>query len=252
MNSTSTPGYGPKLHYLLKNIDPSLGIFIVLILVSFILWFKVSAISLLSAGNNYLVVFGGMGYKDGAVNFDKSDLCIFDDLRLFDLVNKRWLPANTFQQPSTSQHSSPGARYAHLSSLNGNRLTIIGGQDLDSQWLGDIHVYDLDSKRWIASTDYPKYCGAYRSIIVSSAHRVVFPINKDTDSSGFPGVQPSFQLQNAPLQSFRPRSPLIHLPYAEPLDPTYASDLYLYSNYNVSTHSFVTLYSLICHAISVY
>ena len=175
-----------------------------------------------------------MGYRDGAVSFEKEDLCVYDDIRLYDLATRRWLPYASHNPPYDSKPQLvPGSRYAHLTSVNGDRLTIIGGQDLQSQWLGDIHVYDLKSKRWISKVVYPKYCGAYRSIAVSSANRVVAPKNESPESSGFPGVQPQFQLQNAPLQSFRQRAPLVHLPYSDPLENPGDADIYLYSNYNV-------------------
>ena len=69
----------------------------------------------------------------------------------------------------------PQPRYAHLSCVSGDRLFIIGGQNLDNSWLNDVCIYDLRSRTWILKRDYPHDRGVYRSVAVSANSRVHLP-----------------------------------------------------------------------------
>ncbi|OBZ71369.1 Protein ral2 [Grifola frondosa] len=74
---------------------------------------------------NNLIVFGGMAIKPQSDN--PEDLCVLNDVRMFDLNTKHWLPSVPIPSDSSLV---PNARYAHLSSVTADRLFVIGGQDL--------------------------------------------------------------------------------------------------------------------------
>ncbi|KAI0781973.1 galactose oxidase [Abortiporus biennis] len=183
--------------------------------------------------NNHLIVFGGMAIKSQSDN--PEDLCVLNDVRLFDLSTRRWLPS-----PSSSGEASPSlipkARYAHLSSVTADRLFIIGGQDLNNVWLDDIHVFDLAAKKWVNRRDYPRHCGTYRSVAVTSSMRVRYPQeeNRTAQSAklGPPGAR--FSTDNNPVNTENITTPdsFIHLPYSMPPTEEYPCDIFLFSNYN--------------------
>jgi len=130
----------------------------------------------------------------------------------------------------------PKPRYAHLSSVSGNRLFIIGGQDLDSVWLDDVYIYDLNSRTWVLKRDYPRHCGTYRSVAVSAGLRVHQP-QDDARNPSPARVKPLFHTGKSPSgasTSQTSRDSLIHLPYSTPPTDEFPNEIYLYSNYNVS------------------
>lgn len=167
-----------------------------------------------------------------------DDLCVLNDVHIFDISTGHWL-----RLPSESPISDslvPRARYAHLSSVTSNRLFIIGGQDINNTWLDDVCIYDLARRGWIERRNYPRHCGTYRSIAVSSNTTVRLPQEERPTlpaSSPPPGqglgsrLDPSFDLESTPSDS------LIHLPYSAPPTKEHPSDIYMYSNYNVSSLS---------------
>ncbi|KAF9343759.1 hypothetical protein BGX26_005240, partial [Mortierella sp. AD094] len=117
-----------------------------------------------NAYKNTVVFFGGMGPSgNAAVEGQTQDLIVFDDIKVLDLELLQWRQVRI---PS-SQHA-PKPRYAHLSSISGNKLIIIGGQDINNQYIEEISVLDLDCMQWTASMPFEKHCGSYRSIAVSS------------------------------------------------------------------------------------
>lgn len=164
-----------------------------------------------------------------------DELCVLNDVRLFDLTARRWLPAP--QTLATSDHLVPRARYAHLSAITADRLFIIGGQDFYNTWLDDVCVYDLLGKAWVLRREYDRHCGTYRSVAVSSNLCVRFPLEDRRPSSpsalGPPGARfredkiPDPKVEAAPSESLQ------HLPYSAPPTEDHPADIYLYSNYNV-------------------
>lgn len=221
----------------------------------------------LCPGNNYLIIFGGMGHKpEGSTN---DDLVVLNDVRFFDIQAFRWLPPDpppsrdgSSASPSTADpidpvgggssirpggDFSPRARYAHLSSVSGARLYIIGGQDLQNAWLDDVCVYDLRARRWAARRDYPRHAGTYRSVAVAAQLRVRDPAREAeartaTASSERPGLNLGppggrFTLDRHPPSAkgeYTSSENLIHLPYSTDATEDFPNDIYLYSNYNVS------------------
>ena len=190
---------------------------------------------LVVTGNNHLVVFGGMSSQPDSTNPDEH--CVLNDVRFFDLSTRRWLPASpTSLLPGSF---SPRSRYAHLSSVTSDRLFIIGGQDFFNTWLDDICVFDLVSQSWVQKRDYPRHCGTYRSVAVSST-TVVRSSQDESHSSltlGPPGSR--FKSSKPPSISddITSSESLIHLPYSVTPTEDHPCDIYLYSNYNVRPNS---------------
>lgn len=194
--------------------------------------------------NGHLVVFGGMSNKLDSINPD--DLCVLDDVRLFDLSTHSWLPAQetNSQGPSQPLDSTeyqdplvPRARYAHLSSITGDRLFIIGGQDFFNVWLDDVCVFDLQQKLWVLRQDYPRHCGTYRSVAVSASMCVRNPQQDEarhniSASLGPSGTRFMGDKTGQPVQGVTPSDGLVHLPYSVQATRENPSDIFLYSNYN--------------------
>jgi leucine-zipper-like transcriptional regulator 1 len=186
-------------------------------------------------GNNQLIIFGGMSNQLDSVN--PEELCVLNDVRFFDLVTQHWLPDVQSSVPA-SDSLTPRARYAHLSSVTADRLFIIGGQDFNNTWLDDVCVYDLVGKAWVQRRDYPRHCGTYRSVAVSSTTAVRLPQEEIRNSQsastlGPPGQRFGPDMDPPPSPEFTPTESLIHQPYSAPPSDDHPSDIYLYSNYNV-------------------
>ncbi|KAF8582815.1 regulatory protein ral2 [Ramaria rubella] len=177
--------------------------------------------------NNHLVVFGGMGYKSS--DSAQETLCVLNDVCFYSLAESRWLPADEApSSPSSPQSLIPRARYAHLSTVSSNMLFIIGGQDLANGWLDDIHVYDLAARSWVHRSDYPRHCGTYRSVALSSNLCV-----RNPNSEPAPPPASRFRQEDSPsvLPVTSPDT-FVQLPYSTPPTPSLPSEIYLYSNYN--------------------
>ncbi|KAL6303469.1 regulatory protein ral2 [Sparassis latifolia] len=183
--------------------------------------------------NNHLIIFGGMAIKPQSDN--PEDLCVLNDVRLFDLSSGHWLPSSSTVGDPTFV---PNARYAHLSSVTGDRLFIIGGQDLANVWLDDVYIYDLVAKSWVQRRDYSRHCGTYRSVAVTADMRVRLPQEEmqagESLSSklGPPGAR--FKTDKTPSSTAPITQPdsLIHLPYSASPTDDYPCDIFLFSNYN--------------------
>lgn len=166
-----------------------------------------------------------------------EELCVLNDVRFFNLATRRWLPpsANNPQEPV------PKARYAHLSAVTSNRLFVIGGQDLSNVWLDDIYVFDLRTQTWTQRRDYPRHCGTYRSVAVCSNVAVRFPqeeikVGSHTSNLGPSGTR--FSRNPSTTKEFTAQDALIHLPYSDAPTDDHPSDIYLFSNYNVSSYAY--------------
>ncbi|KAJ7708302.1 hypothetical protein B0H17DRAFT_917185 [Mycena rosella] len=101
--------------------------------------------------NNHLVVFGGLGARGN--NAKSEQLQVLNDVRLFNISTRRWLPPA--RTPGLSPLTLvPRPRHTHLSCISSNRLLIIGGQDFFGERLDDVCVYDLGKKEWIQRQQY--------------------------------------------------------------------------------------------------
>ncbi|KAJ1032409.1 hypothetical protein NDA16_000435 [Ustilago loliicola] len=132
-----------------------------------------------------IIIFGGMGYSqrtDAKTGTSVAEeLCVLDELLAFDLTTQQWdysfdvvphrSPSTPDSDPaSTSQADTlrPAPRYAHLSSLSGDTLSIIGGQNLANQYVESINLFSLSQNRWIGAQRFRKQCGSYRSLSVGA------------------------------------------------------------------------------------
>ncbi|KAF9902417.1 hypothetical protein EC991_004964 [Linnemannia zychae] len=123
-----------------------------------------------NAYKSTIVIFGGMGpSSSGSSEGQPQDLVVFDDIKILDLELLQWRQVRIPSSPH-----APKPRYAHLSSVSGNKLVIIGGQDINNQYIEEVSVLDLDSLQWIASMPFEKHCGSYRSIAVSGSGKGSF------------------------------------------------------------------------------
>lgn len=189
-----------------------------------------------TTGNNHLVIFGGMSSQPDSNNPDEH--CVLNDVRFYDLSTKHWLPpspASLLAGPF-----SPRSRYAHLSSVTANRLYIIGGQDFFNTWLDDVCIFDLVSQSWVQRRDYPRHCGTYRSLAVSSTTVVRSPQDESHSSLTLGPAGSQFKPSKSssiPPDDITPPESLIHLPYSVPPTEDHPCDTYLYSNYNVRSNS---------------
>ncbi len=182
-----------------------------------------------------------MGLKPEAEE-GTEELCVLNDVCFYDIPARRWMPPSW----SLQEHPFvplPKPRYAHLSSVSGDKLFIIGGQDLDSVWLDDVYIYDLPAKTWVLRRDYPRHCGTYRSVAVSADLRVHLPHEGPRNHSPGPG-KPLFRTgqQTSAPASLTSRDTLIHLPYSAQATDDFPNDIYLYSNYNVSQLIVIVLF----------
>lgn len=109
--------------------------------------------------NKSIVIFGGMGYS----RVSTDGLCVLDDISVFDIESACWKRPTI--EPSLF---APRPRYAHLSAVTDDQLLIIGGQDMNNNYLGEINVLDLRTWQWIHAKSFDKHVGAYRSVAVSA------------------------------------------------------------------------------------
>ncbi|KAK0201769.1 hypothetical protein DFS33DRAFT_1017652 [Desarmillaria ectypa] len=188
--------------------------------------------------NNQLIIFGGMSNQPDSPN--PEELCVLNDVRFFDLTTGHWLPSSQTVTP-INDSLIPRARYAHLSSVTADKLFIIGGQDFFNTWLDDVCVYDLLAKTWVQRRDYPRHCGTYRSVAVSSnlivrlpqeevrAYNSTAPVARFRTNNGNTNTTPSLSSAN---EDFTPPESLVYHPYSTTPTKDHPADIYLYSNYN--------------------
>ena len=175
-----------------------------------------------------------MSNQPDSINPD--ELCVLNDVHFYNFSTRRWLPA--IPNPP-SDPFLPRARYAHLSSVTADRLFIIGGQDFFNTWLDDVCVFDLITRTWVQRRDYPRHCGTYRSVAVSSHNVVRSPQDEMQASLTSSTLGPDgsrFKLSksiSSSSEDITPSENLMHLPYSSPPTEDHPSDIYLYSNYNV-------------------
>lgn len=183
-------------------------------------------------GNNHLIVFGGMSSQPDSVN--PEELCVLNDIHFFNLTTRQWLPAPVSPELDSS---IPRGRYAHLSAVSGDKLFIIGGQDFHNTWLDDVCMFDFVTQKW-TQQHYPRHCGTYRSVAVSSPTIIRMPEEEIStrhppSGSGQTNAQPvSARPITGPSETTSSEN-LIHLPYLSAPSMNHPSDIYLYSNYNV-------------------
>ncbi|KAG1456604.1 hypothetical protein G6F46_003993 [Rhizopus delemar] len=108
-----------------------------------------------SVHDSQLIIFGGMGYSRQST----GELCVMDDVSVLDIETMCWKKIKI--QPSLY---SPQSRYAHLATVVDDRLVVLGGQDLESNYLDEMNVLDLKTWEWEMIKALDKHVGAYRSM----------------------------------------------------------------------------------------
>ncbi|CDS02952.1 hypothetical protein LRAMOSA00354 [Lichtheimia ramosa] len=161
--------------------------------------------------NKSIVVFGGMGYSRTSTD----GLCVLDDVSVFDVETMSWRKPTV--EPSLF---APRPRYAHLSTVADGKLVVMGGQDMNNGYLGEINVLDLNAWEWVHAKSFDKHVGAYRSIAIT----------------GPPGTRlPAILKENMTKSSNEDPSGHNHGPDGD-TTTTAESELndpiYLYTNYN--------------------
>lgn len=171
-----------------------------------------------------IIFFGGMGYS----RTSSEGLCALDDVCWLDTLSMEW---HHVESLPTLFNARP--RYAHLSTISGNRLIIVGGQDLNNQYISEINVFDLDSLQWVQVCPFDRQCGAYRSVSVSASSGCSVPLfgsrswdqEMQTETEGNPNLQRRQSILNKDNVLFR-------LSYATPAASHVENPVYIYSNYN--------------------
>ncbi|KAJ7796153.1 hypothetical protein B0H14DRAFT_3093403 [Mycena olivaceomarginata] len=170
--------------------------------------------------NNQLIVFGGMSNEPDSPNPD--ELCVLNDVRFFDIATRHWLPPSRLPTPDNLMPRAP----------------LRAALDFYNTWLDDVCVYDLLAKTWSERRDYPRHCGSYRSVAVSSNQTVRFPKDEMRASAGAAqSLGPAgtrFQPDGGAAlgEDITSSESLTHLPYSAAPNDEHPSDIYLYSNYN--------------------
>ncbi|CAO3656841.1 unnamed protein product [Mucor hiemalis] len=121
-----------------------------------------------------LIIFGGMGYS----RISTDGLCVLDDISVLDTETMCWSKPTI--QPSLY---SPQSRYAHLSSVTDDKLIVIGGQDIENNYLDEMNVLNLKSWEWEQVKTFEKHVGAYRSIAVTAPPGNRFPSGTPANNS---------------------------------------------------------------------
>ncbi|KAJ2417351.1 hypothetical protein GGI10_000277 [Coemansia sp. RSA 2530] len=139
-----------------------------------------------TAYQHYLVVFGGMGLDgDDAASIGagsglddrqappqsfqiRTNKTLLGDIAVFDTRSEQWVSVDALRSEEGGEVAmGPSPRYAHLATLFGSRLLIVGGQDLDEQYVEELNVFDLASGRWVLKSAFPRAVGLYRSFVAS-------------------------------------------------------------------------------------
>ncbi|KAI9009018.1 hypothetical protein CLU79DRAFT_678150, partial [Phycomyces nitens] len=110
---------------------------------------------------NHILLFGGMASDSTSPN----GLCALGDIVLLNLQDEDGDLA--WEYPATESTTLPQPRYAHLSSISGSELMIMGGQDIENEYISEVNVFDCKQKTWSSPIPIDPHYGAYRSAAVS-------------------------------------------------------------------------------------
>ncbi|KAI9280707.1 hypothetical protein BY458DRAFT_500112 [Sporodiniella umbellata] len=112
---------------------------------------------------SHIVFYGGMTVKQYQNKRASSadELVTLDDILFLDLRTLTW------EYPSLDPGSLPLPRYAHITTLVKDRLIVMGGQDVENEYLSEINVFDCKKRVWcppLSSREF--HYGAYRSAAI--------------------------------------------------------------------------------------
>ncbi|KAI8377864.1 uncharacterized protein BYT42DRAFT_571986 [Radiomyces spectabilis] len=103
--------------------------------------------------DNHIYFHGGMTNSQSAA----AGLIALNDTVLLNLYEMAW------EYPVDETHPLPQPRYAHLSTISDGKLVIIGGQDIDNNYIPQMNVYDRKRRSWYPAIDIQAQVGAYRA-----------------------------------------------------------------------------------------
>ncbi|KAI8381559.1 uncharacterized protein BYT42DRAFT_604484 [Radiomyces spectabilis] len=180
-----------------------------------------------SVYKNLLIIFGGMGHS----RISAEGLCVLDDICIFDIETMSWRRSNVTPSLYTTR-----PRYAHLAAVTDDKLVIMGGQDMDNNYLEEINVFDIKALEWVQTQTLDRHIGAYRSIAVTTPPGTRLPIMLKDTLTGRETDSDADADTNAPLTDKPPglnnRASTVRQ-YGEPLQN--ANDphpIFFYTNYN--------------------
>jgi hypothetical protein len=99
-----------------------------------------------------------------------DDQDVLSDLYLLHLPTLLWSKHSSSPPPPRSL--SPTPRYAHLTTISRSQLVVLGGQDLKTEYVHEMNVFDLDEMRWVGKKvterrEGSDMRGSYRSVLAS-------------------------------------------------------------------------------------
>ncbi|KAI9255934.1 hypothetical protein EDC94DRAFT_617226 [Helicostylum pulchrum] len=190
-----------------------------------------------SVYKNQLIIFGGMGYS----RLSNDGLCVLDDISVLDVNTMCWTSPPI--QPSLY---SPQSRYAHLSSIAEDKLIVVGGQDLDNNYLDEMNVLNLKNWEWEQVKTFEKHVGAYRSVAVTAPPGTRIPSNsymmkneegnttaaEEINSNTITGENENDAINSNNLNGASHRTSTVRQFGSNLQTPDEPNPVYLYTNYN--------------------
>ena len=187
-------------------------------------------------GDHTLVCYGGMSPappQPDAPPKAVPEVIVMSDVHLFHIPSRTWsrldvsdapqgryahcaavLPSSAVaasHPPSSPHSSSPGH---HPDGAGGAEMVVVGGQDSENQYIEQVSVFNLRSRRWTATTHIGRSCGAYRSVVT--------PLTTMPASYlGAPDDEPHHHLEDEDEDDINGDAP-----------PPSGAALLIYSNYN--------------------
>ncbi|KAJ2610340.1 hypothetical protein H4S08_003654 [Coemansia sp. RSA 1365] len=125
------------------------------------------------------------GIRSGSIQDDRNQQSfqvrtsktLLGDIAVFDTQLQRWVSQRALDssggtrandtEDAAANTTRPSPRYAHLSTLLGSRLLVVGGQDLEEQYVEELNVFDLQLGKWVLRSPFPRAVGLYRSFITN-------------------------------------------------------------------------------------
>lgn len=182
------------------------------------------------AYNNSIVIFGGIGHVGTSKERLLDDVCVFDiDTMCWKIPD---IPPSEF---------APQPRYAHLAVVTvQDCMSIVGGQDIDNNYIGDVNVLDLKKLEWRFGKTQEKHVGVYQSVAVATQPNTPLPAMLKESLGEIPSDE-AVDTDREPLMdevNANQRASLMRGRYGQLMqNPEEPNPLYLYTNMNSGRHT---------------